>query len=483
MLTFVGCLSVAVRDLYGETSQVMGTRGSAGRSHINGTLAFSNCGEVTVEDAWLRCGSAVSTRGAACISVGSDVTEPGAAPGNVTTGAGSVRIRGCRLYVGEMQVGIQLVHQERAIVEDNEIFVDPAVPATTLGARLADPGYLAVARGYLISQATLLPALPKSGAITVTVGNQTLNFVAASGLGTTWQTYIKANAPTAFATQADALRWVKKQASTILTTPAARARLSGFAGVLRILDEHVPLASRGIVVGGQAIRDLQIVGNTISGLIMGICVGVSHRASTAEAQAEQRTPDHMQTIRIADNTISCSANDMTGPPASTGNPRPARFGVFVGNADSLQIEGNRLTLARAGLPAAPPADAIRVAGYLGIKAVIRHNHMTGFAMGIRVVPLTGNGPGVRSSGCRVHGHDPERPAVAGGRQRRRGGEREPAGRAILAGQSGAGSLHRRPSVPAGQQRIFLGQRVNRSGTSRRHPGGTGTLLRQPRGLP
>ena len=35
-------------------------------------------------------------------------------------------------------------------------------------------------------------------------------------------------------------------------------------------------------------------------------------------------------------------------------------------------------------------------GYLGLKAVIRRNYMTGFAMGIRAVPLTGNGPGTRA---------------------------------------------------------------------------------------
>ena len=87
LLTFAGCLSVAVRDLYGETSLVTSAPGSAGRNHINGTLAFSNCGEVTVENVWLRCGSAISTRGAACITIASDVTHPNGTSGNVTTGA------------------------------------------------------------------------------------------------------------------------------------------------------------------------------------------------------------------------------------------------------------------------------------------------------------------------------------------------------------------------------------------------------------
>jgi len=507
VLQFSHCLSVGVRDLYGETSQVSNARVGSSRNHINGTLAFSNCGEVSVEDVWLRCGNAVSTRGAACISVSSDVTEA-----NAATGTGSVRIRGSQLDVGEMQVGIQLVHQARATIEDNEIQVAPTIPPTTIGYRLSDAGYRAVARSYLISQVALtqavqaaaaqaaaaqavtaqavtaqaaetapppaaptpaapppeaapgtpaapepagsqrpsediaeattqlfpavspqaqtspvgekpaLPPPPASGAtpgeavlaggadagatvaggdipaglraslatspISVNVGNQVLHFTTGSGLQTTWQTYLDANAPKTFATQADALRYVKQAASTILTDPAARAGLSGFGGILHTLTDHVPLAGRGIVVGGQAISDLRIAGNTLSGVIMGISVGVSHRASAAEASAKQRTPDYMGTISILNNTIGCMANDVA--------VKNARFGIFVGSASSLEIDGNRLTLTPAGIKATPPADAIRVVGYLGLKAIIRRNYMTGFAMGIRAVPLTGSGPGTRA---------------------------------------------------------------------------------------
>jgi hypothetical protein len=232
-----------------------------------------------------------------------------------------------------------------------------------------------------------LASLTKS-ALTLNVGNQAITLATDTGLATTWQTYLNANAPKEFATQIDAARYVKAQANTILTTAEARVGLSAFSGVLHTLNQHVPLAGRGIVVGGQAIGDLHIRDNVISGVLMGISVGVSHRASTAEADAKQRTPDHMQTIRIVGNTIACSANDVAS--------KSARFGVFVGNANSLEIAGNRVTSTAAGISTTPPADAIRVVGYIGMKAVIRHNHATGFAMGIRVIPLTGNGPGKRA---------------------------------------------------------------------------------------
>ena len=423
VLQFTNCASVAVRDLYGETSQVTKAAGRMGRKHISGTLAFSNCDEVMVENAWLRCGSDVSHRGAACITVGSDVT-----PSNVPDGSGSVRIRDCHLYVGEMQVGIQLVHQARAVVEDNEIVVDPDIPATTLSVRLTDSAYLAIARSYLISQASLptppskapaeeagpppaaepaaappaeeakaaaAEAVPVAsilrGGVTLNVGNQTLNFVTSGDIGSTWQTYVNANAPKEFATPADALRFIKASANTILTNPEARAGLSGFGTILHLLNEHVPLAGRGIVVGGQAIGDLHITDNFISGVIMGISVGVSHRASAAEAKAKQRTPDHMQIIRIANNLIVCGANDVAS--------KSARFGIFVGSAISVEISSNQLVLDARGIPlsAIPPADAIRVVGYMGRKVVIRHNYMTDFSMGIRAVPLTGGGPGTRAA--------------------------------------------------------------------------------------
>lgn len=439
VLQFEGCSSVTVRDLYAETSVVSsaGTtvrepsgKSVASRSHINGTLTFSDCVEVTVEGAALRCGSAISARGASCITVSSDVTDA-----NVATGAGSVRIRSCSLNVGENQVGIQLVHQLRAVVEDNEILLDPDVPPTTLAERLADTGYLAIARRYHLlpsaspqtsaaaqvkkaaakkagatppppspptpTPAPKPPATPTPPASTpakpsasrpaavLNVGNKKISIAVSTALASTWQTWLDANAPKEFATPTDALNYLKKQAVTFLTDPSSRAGMSSLGGVMTTLNAHRPLAGRGIVVGGQSIGDLHILDNAITGVMMGISVGVSHHASSSEVTNKQRTPDHMQTIRIVGNVIACSANDI-----AVGY---ARFGIFVGNANSLDVEGNRITLAAAGIPVPPAADAIRVVGYLGNKAIIRGNHTSTFGMGIRVIPLHGDGPGIKAA--------------------------------------------------------------------------------------
>ena len=158
--------------------------------------------------------------------------------------------------------------------------------------------------------------------------------------------------------------------------------------MLQSLYQHVPLASRGISYGGQGLGVLSASGNTISGVMLGISVGVSHAASAAETKNKQRTPDHMSLVRIAGNTVSCRANDVASA--------QARFGVFVGNADSVEVEGNRLDVTTAGRAARPAADGIRVVGYLGPRMIVRGNYTSGFITGIRVMPLVGNGPGQRA---------------------------------------------------------------------------------------
>ncbi|MUL46989.1 hypothetical protein FZI85_03440 [Mycobacterium sp. CBMA293] len=439
-LRFQGCTSVTVRDLCATTSRVDSASTNKVRSHINGTLTFTDCQEVVVDGVLLRCGSTPWTLGASCITVGSTVTAA-----NTTSGAGSVRITHSTLFVGEMQVGIQLVHQRRILVDDNEIGHDPQAPSTTLAARLADPGYLAAARSVLLSAmgspsaarlaggtptlaaptppAALPPLdvaassdsprtevirvspprapgtpptpsttaspgpsgaaahLPTISPAVLNVGNQKITIDANSALANTWQAWLDINSPKEFGTVTDAVNYLKKATNTLLTDAAARTGMSEFGKAMQELNSHVPLAARGIVVGGQGLGDLHILDNSISGVLMGISVGVSHRASTNEQAAKQRDPDLMQTIRIAGNVVACAVNDV-----GAANKGPARFGIFVGNANSLEIEGNRITQT-AEKVAAPASDAIRVVGYLGPKTIVRGNHVSNFAMGICIVPL------------------------------------------------------------------------------------------------
>jgi len=413
-LGFVGCASVEVRDLCAWASTVDAPADPA-KKGVNGVLEFHNCGDVLVDHVALRCAGG-HERGASCVTVRSDVNGP-----NVTTGAGSARILRSRLDVGQMQFGVLLVHQARGTVEDNIITsVRSASAETPLSVRLQDARFLTAARSFLVAEATTArtatapaqrpaappatPATTQTGLIatsaapetptpttarpvvetagtlvSVRAGNQTVSFTAYPGLQSTWQTFLDQNAPSEFATQRDALAFVKASADRILTEPALRAQFSGFEDIVRIIAQRdVGSAQRGIAVGGQAVGDLHILGNTIAGVLQGITVGVSHRAAISDA------PDHTQTVSIRDNHVDVVLDVL----AKTA----ARYGIFVGNCNSLQIEGNRLTMHVAGAGAdALPADGVRVWGYLGKKMVVRHNQVTSFETGIRVVVVTAVG--------------------------------------------------------------------------------------------
>jgi len=64
---FEGCKSVVVQDLYAE-SGVTGSGNGGQLKHLNGTLTFSACPKVTVENVELKCGAGAE-RAASCISV------------------------------------------------------------------------------------------------------------------------------------------------------------------------------------------------------------------------------------------------------------------------------------------------------------------------------------------------------------------------------------------------------------------------------
>jgi hypothetical protein len=232
------------------------------------------------------------------------------------------------------------------------------------------------------------PATLAKTPIELQVGNQKLAALTDRGLTSTWQTYLQDKAPKEFATATDAKRYLKQAANSILTDAKERAGYSAFSSVLRAFYQHVPLAGRGISYGGRGLGELSITGNTISGVLLGISVGVSHQATADEASKKQRSPDHMRLVRIAGNSVACRANDVAS--------KAARFGIFVGNADSVEIESNRVDVQPVGLAGLPAADGIRVVGYLGPRMIVRHNYTSGFAMGIRVMPLAGTGPGQRA---------------------------------------------------------------------------------------
>jgi hypothetical protein len=417
VLRFRGCASVIVRDL-AATATRADTPVDAATRHIGGALAFEDCAEVDVERVSLQCASA-ATSGAACLVVQNTVTA-----GNAGSGAGVVRVRDSRLVVGEMQYGALLVHARDAWVDGNTItraggnvpsfgkslqgarfrklverilvggvtlaaasVQPPAPPARK--SRSRKPGASAAAKTAAAASATPAPsAVAKAVRATnaeVKVGNIAVRFNTPPQLKNVWQTYVDAQAPKEFASQADLLAFVRRSASTLLTDAAQQRQFTGFRELFRYFESSRVLVGRaGIVVGGRAITSLRVSDNVIDGFLQGVAVGLSHREAAPSAQSADRAGS----VTIRDNRIALLIDPIHGRAAG-------RYGVFVGNVDSLQIENNRATLSQT-VTAELPTDGVRVFGYLGTKAIVRENHLSGFTTGIRVAPVMA--PGVRANG-------------------------------------------------------------------------------------
>jgi hypothetical protein len=131
-----------------------------------------------------------------------------------------------------------------------------------------------------------------------------------------------------------------------------------------ILTNLTPSA-QGITVGGTVGESILIRDNRVSGFIEGIHVGLS--APNPNISVAER-------VVIHDNRVHVTLG--------TGATR-GRHGIYVGNVNSLNIRGNRLTLERLAGSLNMQIDGIRVFGRLGRSLMIRENHLTGFNIGIR----------------------------------------------------------------------------------------------------
>jgi len=434
VLRFQGCASVSVRDLSATATRVDGPV-DATTARIGGALEFADCAEVSVDTVILACGSAVSS-GAACLTVRNTITA-----GNAATGVGTVHITGSRFIVGQMQTGMLLVHVRNAFVENNEILTapgkpisflssltnaryrmlveraliggtsiaaaapavgpSPAAPARKLSARVKAARKTAAAD--VVSPATraaetVVPAspggspgpaatpsapslrllrVPNAG---VTVGATTVSFNTPPQLKGVWQTYVDSAGPKEFASNQDLLNFVKRSATTLLTNAAAQRQFAGFRQLVQLFERNQVLVGRaGIVVGGRAVTELRVTNNVIDGFLQGVVVGVSHKETTPTLPA-----DTAGTVAIRDNHIGVLIDTVLGHAAG-------RYGIFVGNVASLQIENNRVALTVAG-GTLLRAEGICVFGYLGRKMIIRHNQVSGFPnVGINVSQVTSPG--------------------------------------------------------------------------------------------
>jgi len=139
-----------------------------------------------------------------------------------------------------------------------------------------------------------------------------------------------------------------------------------------VKNDNPAVAERGIVVAGRTAQDINISNNRIIGVLQGIRVGVSHR------EASRGTPDQAGVITITNNTIGVQVSPLAWR---------ERYGMFVGNCQSLLVNDNHISLKRATGTTRLHVQGIRVYGNLGKRMIARHNHLEGFTLGIFIKPL------------------------------------------------------------------------------------------------
>lgn len=368
-LVFQNCRSVIVRDLHAE-ARAAGTSDS--RKNLNGPLTFRGCPSVTVESSSFRC-AAGTARSATCLTIANEGASV----------AGSVaRVRGCTFAVGEGQTGLLLVNVDRSQIEDNTLnVVDSPAPANPRD-KLKDSLYRGLLRKRLVSDLKLVKAGAAAPAdpleTRLMVGRFAVSFKTDPALKDTWAVILREQPPGLVETEKDATSYIRLIAERFLKAEEATAgEVIRNPEVLRIwnlflarkLREDRSVASQGIVIGGTVARDVRIVNNTVRGALQGIHIGTSRREGAPGA------PVLANVVIIANNTV-----EVLLPASATRE----RHGIFAGNADSLIIENNFLSLQRIEEATRLLIDGIRVYGHAGRRMIVRHNHAAGFSRGVLV---------------------------------------------------------------------------------------------------
>ena len=132
-------------------------------------------------------------------------------------------------------------------------------------------------------------------------------------------------------------------------------------------------------------EDVRIVNNTVENALQPVHVGLSDTTAGVLTAGS---------VRVAGNTVTVLV--------SADSIARERHGVFVGNADSVVVEDNTITLHRLNGAENVFIAGTQVYGHLGRRVLsVRHNHLTasrsdlpGFTTGVNITPRyqLGNAP-------------------------------------------------------------------------------------------
>jgi hypothetical protein len=378
-LVFQRCSSVRVRDM-SVTSGTVGAVRASPTGHLNGALTFRDCPDVVVERV-LAATPAATIEGASCLTL--------AFP---TVAASSARIHSCDLLPGHMQVGALVVDCDQVSIEDcvvragaglqpTDVLLQDAAFRRSVRSTLLTGGFIGkTAKAKALTeqaavgggvQRVLARGLLHGVATDINVGNIGVTLRAPGALASAWQGVVQAQ-QAQVGSPKQLLKFVQGVADRLLIDSQFRILNPVFNSWIQdILRGLAPSASAGIVIAGTKASNVRILNNSVINAIRGVHLGFSG----GEGRAAPRVSSGP--VLISGNTIDVrlSADATRG-----------RHGIFVGNSDSLIIENCRLTLTRATTNTSP-IDGIRIWGVLGRMMVVRQNHVVGFSVGARVVPV------------------------------------------------------------------------------------------------
>lgn len=353
----LACDSLTLRDCGFEGGVADTGRAAAAADGLRGAAYAEDCGEVAAEACVFR-----TAGGAGRFCFGLSVIGR-------FRGAAAVRVTACRFEVGHRQGGVLV--RDAAVVRLRDNRVAPAGEVRQANQRQR---WARLARGVLgrvsVGRGGRLPGRD----VVLPIGGQQVGFTPGPSLppgpALDWAGFVRNLRPPARMSEARARSWLRNAVETRLRELATRggANTALERALLAVAEAEAPVVADGIVVAGSRAGDVQVEGNTVEAALRGVTVATSTRPP-AEAEPAGR-------VVLAGNVVEF---------APLGGME-RRFGLFVGNARSLTIRDNRVR-GPATNAQRRRLEGVRVWGRLGPFALVRDNHVSGAATGVRFVPV------------------------------------------------------------------------------------------------
>ncbi len=365
VLRFQDCGSVLIRDLYAE-GRALGATGAL--NGLNGPLTFRNCEAVHVEGVTVKCASGPERAGT-CLTIDGAQPTP-----NGDVNAGMVRVRHCDLRVGHEQVGLLILNATRVHAEDNVIRVGTKPRRLGLYQLLENKHYRAgvrrwmIRRGRVTDPETLVGGIPDDWVVfEVQQGNRRLSvtFETEPALQSVWNQYAAWQDLQGVQSERELYWHLRNVADRVLTNRGdyrtGNRLFTAFRPWYRRLRNANPaIADLGLVVSGiRGGDDVRVLNNTVHGARQGLHLVVD--------DGEAGTVEGLGAARVRGNTVTIFQ----------GLSFARASGIHVGSCASLLVEDNVVEVRRFGNAEAIEVPGIAVAGRLGRRCVVRHNHTTG----------------------------------------------------------------------------------------------------------